>query len=166
VASALELAPTPRSLKLAAVELAIAIAANVVLGIVLLGLFVSLRSPDSAWLASSDDALMIFRQRFPDAVGLATVASDGQCALLALPDGIGLLHRHGRRWNARKLVPGELSGVAVTGGDTITLALADFGWPRTHIRMDDPDARSAWLARLGALAAARGQAHPAVTRHA
>ena len=87
-------------------------------------------------------------------------------SLPALKDGIGLLHRHGRRWNSRKLVPGELSGVAVTGGDTITLALADFGWPRAHIRMDDPDARSAWLARLGAFAAASGQAHPAVTRHA
>jgi len=148
------------------VELAIAIAVNVVLGIVLLGMFVLLRSRDTARLASSDDALRLFRQRFPDAVGVATVATDGQCALLALKDGIGLLHRHGRRWNSRKLVPGELSGVAVTGGDTITLALADFGWPRAHIRMDDPDARSAWLARLGAFAAASGQAHPAVTRHA
>ena len=160
------LAPEQRTHKLVAVELLIAIVANLILGVLLLGMFAWLRSRDTASLASSDDALTIFRQRFPDASGVASIASDGHGALLVLRDGIGLLHRHGRRWNARKLTPEELRGVAVTRGDRITLALADFGWPRAHIRIEDPDTRSAWLTRLGALAAARGDARSPGTRHA
>jgi hypothetical protein len=148
------------------VELAIDIAANMVLGLMLLGLFAWLRAPHSARLASGDEALGIFRQRFPDAVGVPTVAGDGRCALLALRDGIGLLHLHGRRWNARKLVPEELKAVELTGDDTITLTFADFGWPRTHVRIDDPAARSAWLARLNAVAAGGSPANSVVTRHA
>ena len=147
-------------------ELAIAIGANIGLGVILLGLFATLRSRETPALASTDEALTIFRQRFSDAAGVATLASDGRCALLALRDGIGLLHLHGRRWNARKLAAEELDRVALTRGDTITLALSDFAWPRTHIRIDDPQARSIWLARLSALVAGGDQAHPAVSHHA
>lgn len=148
-------------------HLAIEIAANLILGIVLLGLFVWARGREPARLASADEALSIFRQRFPEAVGIATVASEGRGALLALRDGVGLLHLHGRRWNARKLLPEELNAVAVTHGNTITLTFADFGWPRSQILIEDTEARSAWLARLNGLAASgRGQAHSVVTHHA
>ena len=113
-------------------ELAIAIAANLALGVLLLGLFVGLRRPDVPSLAGADEALTIFRRRFPDAFGAATVASDGRGTLIVLRNEIGLLHLHGRRWNARKLIPGELSAVSIAPADTITLALADFGWPRAR----------------------------------
>jgi hypothetical protein len=149
-------------------ELAIAIAANVVLGAVLLGLFAWQRSHDGARLAGGVDALATFRRQFPDAIGVATVASDARSALLALRDGagIGLLHLHGRRWNAREILPGDLRAVTVTQGNTITLTLADFGWPRARVRIEDPDTRAAWLARLEESAAGRVAAHLPVTRHA
>ena len=148
-------------------QLTIEIAANIVLGIMLLGLFAWARGREPARLASAEEALTIFRQRFPEAVVTATVASDGRCALLALRDEVGLLHLHGRRWNARKLLPEELNAVAVTHANTITLTLADFGWPRSHVLIEDAEARSAWLARLSNLAAGgRGQAHSAVTHDA
>ena len=65
--------------------------------------------------------------------------------------GIGLLQRHGRRWNARLLAPGELSSV-VLSGDAIELGFADFGWPRARLRMADADVRAMWLSRLKSLA--------------
>ena len=63
-------------------ELAIAIGVDIVLGLVLLWLFTRVHSRETV-LANADEALRIFRQRFPDAVGAATVASGWR------PGGLG-----------------------------------------------------------------------------
>jgi hypothetical protein len=151
-------------------ELAIALAANVALGLVLLALFKWRRPRDTARLAGPTQALIIFQQQVPDAAGTATVAADGLTALVALDkdngSGVGLLHRHGRRWNARELLAEDIGSVTLTHGDAITLSLADFGWPRMRVRIEDPQTRAAWLARLSALAAQRSAQHSMVTHHA
>jgi len=146
-------------------ELAIAIAANVVIGLVLLALFAFHRVPDSLRLAGPQEALAIYHRQFPDAVGSATVAADGNTALISLQQeaGIGLIHRQGRRWNARELLPEDLRSVIVDG-DTITLSIADFGWPRSQVRITDPGTRTSWLSRLSSLASQRPES--IVTPHA
>jgi hypothetical protein len=130
-------------------ELAIAIAANIVIGAVLLALFGLRRAPDGVRLTGPAEALAVYRRQFPKATVSAVVASDGLAALFPLPGvgKIGLLHRHGRRWNARELLPEDLRSVTADG-DTITISLTDFGWPRSHVRIADPEIRREWVARL------------------
>ena len=130
-------------------ELAIAIAANIVIGVVLLALFAWHRAPGVVRLGDSDKALTLYRRHFPAATGDATVAADGLNALIFLEHDsrIGLVDRHGRRWNVRELTPGDLRSVAADG-DVITLSFADFGWPKSRIRIADPATRAVWLARL------------------
>lgn len=136
-------------------ELVLSIAVNVVLGVLLLALLYSKRTIDNARLSGPDEAMALFRRHFPDAMGTAEVAADRRSALIDLKDGahIGLLQRHGRRWNARVLVAREVSSVRLDRRGAITLALADFGWPRAHITIADADARARWLARLNSLTA-------------
>jgi len=136
-------------------HLLVPIAANVVLGIVLAALFLARRTSDDVRLRDGDAALQLYRRRFPDADGSATVSADERGALIALANGsgVGLLQRCGRRWAARELATRDIRSVTVMGGDTLRIALADFGLPRAHIRIADAGARAAWLARLGAGAA-------------
>ncbi len=134
-------------------ELAIAIAANILLGLILLGSFALLGRQDAAVLEGPEQALRVYTDLFPDASGAAMVCDDKTSALIALHHrtGVGLVHRHGRRWNARELQPKDVASVGLVGDDTIRLSLTDFGWPRAHIRIQDRTARTIWLARLDAL---------------
>jgi len=134
-------------------ELAISIAVNVFLGIALLAILRWKQFGDAARLGGAEEAIELFSQRFAAAAGEATVADDGRSALIDLDSGgcVGLLQRHGRRWNARTLAPGEVSSVELNETATIDLTFADFGWPHARIRIDDADARARWLHRLQAL---------------
>jgi len=136
-------------------ELAISIAVNVGLGIALLGILRWKRVGDTARLAGAPEAIELFARQFPAAAGEATLADDGQSALLELnSDGcIGLLQRHGRRWNARMLAAGEVSSAELKDASTIKLKFDDFAWPHTQIRIGDADVRLRWLHRLQALRA-------------
>jgi len=138
-------------------HLLIPMAANLLLGVILVALFVARRRVDDAHLADADAALRVFRVQFPDADGIATVTADQRGALIALSHGagVGLLQRRGRRWTARRIRAGDVRAVGATGDDTLRLALADFGWPRAEFRIADATARTAWLARLESLAARR-----------
>jgi len=135
-------------------EIVIAIAANIVVGLILLALFAWYRSPGNARLSGPDEALSIYRQHFPDASGTVTVAADGLAALISLrpAPGVGLLQLHGKRWSSRELTPEDLRTIAVEG-DVINISLLDFGWPRCSVRIADPDSRADWVSRLNALAA-------------
>jgi len=132
------------------------IIANLALGVVLLAAFALHRTRENVRLRSPEEALAILRSQLPDLEGPVTLSEDGTAALVALGQGsgIGLVHRHGRRWNARELQPEDLRKVT-TQDTTIQLALADFGWPRTAVRICDAGTREAWLARLQAFAAGR-----------
>ena len=134
-------------------ELAISIAINVVLGVALLAILRFKRVGDTVRLAGAAEAVELFSQRFPAVPGDATVADDGRSALIDLDPGgrVGLLQRHGRRWNARALEPGEVASVEIKETAIIKLEFADFGWPHAQIRIDDADARTRWLHRLQAL---------------
>ncbi|MBS0364640.1 MAG: hypothetical protein JSR67_02305 [Proteobacteria bacterium] len=134
--------------------IAVDIAANLLIGGLLLALFARRRPRDQARLDGPAEALGIYRQHFPDADGTVTLASDQRAALVALRggNGVGLVVRHARRWNARELQPGELRRVSAAG-DVLTLSLSDFGWPASQVSLADPDTRTRWLARLQALAA-------------
>jgi hypothetical protein len=150
-------------------ELAIAIAANVVLGIVLLGLFRWRGTADGVRLAGPAEALGLFRTHFPDAaVDAAALARDARTALIALrhDPAIGLIQRHGRRWNVRALQAEDLRSVAVVRGDTLRLELADFAWPRVDVRLEDADERAHWQARLAGLVVLRDTRRQLVTPHA
>jgi hypothetical protein len=134
-------------------ELAISIAVNVVLGVALLAILRWRRVGDAVRLDGAPQASELFLQQFPGATGEATIANDGQSALISLDaDGrVGLLQRHGRRWNARTLAPGEVSSAELKETAVIALKFADFGWPHAKIRIDDADARTRWLHRLQSL---------------
>jgi hypothetical protein len=148
-------------------ELAIAIAANLVIGAILLALFAWHRAPDSVRLSGPDEALALCARHFPDRVASVMVASDGLTALISLLDEskIGLIHRHGRRWTARELLPEDLRAVTVNG-DTIALSLTDFGWPRSQICISDPEVRRSWFSRLQEFAGKSSNEHSTVTPHA
>ena len=149
-------------------ELVLPIAANVVLGMLLLVLLYWKRTGDKVRLSGADDAVNIFRIHFPDAIGAATVAADGRGALIDLQQGagIGLLHRQGRRWNARVLAPGAVSSVRTGGAEVIDLRFVDFAWPRARIRIAGAEARTAWLGRLESLAAQGSSRHRPDLHHA
>jgi hypothetical protein len=136
-------------------QLLVPIGANVALGLVLLALFFSRRSVDDARLKDGDAALREFRGQFPDAEGAATVTADQRGALIALSHGtdIGILQRRGRRWTARKIGAREIRSVALTRGNTLSLSLADFGWPRAYFQVADSEACAVWLARLESIVA-------------
>jgi hypothetical protein len=139
-------------------ELAIAMAANVVLGVLLFGLFRWRGAADAARLAGPAEALRLFRAHFPDAVvDTATVASDARSALIALRHerALGLIQRHGRRWNVRALEAEDLRAVALVRGNTLRLELADFAWPRVDVCFEDAGECARWRARLAELTAVR-----------
>ena len=126
----------------------LAIVINLVLGVVLLGLLALRLRPDTVSAVSPADAMMLFQQSFPDALGRATLASDGRSAFIDLdPGGIGLLIRSGRRWNARLLAARDLASVLSTG-KLIELRFRDFAWPRAELRFDDAGTRAACSARI------------------
>jgi hypothetical protein len=132
-------------------ELLIPIAVNLALGLILLALLFRKRTSDTVRLTQATEAIDIFRMHFPDALGTATVAADGRGALIDLQrGGTGLLQRHGRRWNARLLAPGELSSVQQSA-NAIELGFTDFGWPRARLCIADAGARAMWVARLKSL---------------
>jgi hypothetical protein len=133
-------------------DLAISIAVNVVLGVALLAILRWKQPGDTVRLDGASEAIEIFAQRFPVA-GEATLAHDGRSALIDLDSAgcVGLLQRHGRRWNARTLGRGEVASAELVEATVIKLTFADFGWPHAQIRIDDADTREAWLRRLQAL---------------
>jgi hypothetical protein len=134
-------------------ELALSIAVNCVLGVVLFALLNWKRTADTARLAGPREAMDRFAEYFPDAVGEATVADDQLSALIDLQRGgrIGFLQRQGRRWNARMLEPGQLASVELGRDEIIRLKFADFGWPRADFRIADADTRGLWIRRLKSL---------------
>jgi hypothetical protein len=155
-------------ISLAFMELAIAIAANLMLGVLLLGLFLWRGTVDGVRLAGPAEARDLFRVHFPDAVvDTATLGSDARAALLALrhDPAIGLIQRHGRRWNVRALQAEDLRSAAVVRGDTLRVQLADFAWPRVDVRLEDADVRARWQARFADLAVLR-DTRRLVTPHA
>ncbi|MBS0393414.1 MAG: hypothetical protein JSR54_02250 [Proteobacteria bacterium] len=131
-------------------DLLIPIAANVIVGLLLAALFLGRRRSEGPSLTSAREALAVFQSRYPDSQGAVTLGDDGQAALIALTPaaGVGLVHRHGRRWNARMLQPGDLESVTVANEQELVLSMADFGWPYSRVRLADPDERSRWLSRL------------------
>lgn len=132
--------------------LAIAIIANVVLGVVLLGLLYRKRGDDTERLTEPGQALDRYRMVHPTARGGASLAADGRAALIDLADGsLGLVERRGRRWNARALNPGEIAGVDDANDGAITIRFADFGWPKARVLLADPVDRRRWIDRLAAL---------------
>jgi hypothetical protein len=150
-------------------ELAIAIAANVVLGVLLLALFLWRGTADGARFAGAAEALRLFRAHFPDAaVDTVTVAADARSALIALrhDPAIGLIQRHGRRWTVRALEAEDLRSVALVRGDTLRLELTDFAWPRVELRLEDAQERGRWRARFAELTAVRDTRGRLVTPHA
>ncbi len=139
-------------------DLLIPIAANAVVGLLLAALFLRRRRSGGRTLSSPAEALALFQERFPDSQGTATLSDDGESALIALDHaaGVGLVHRHGRRWNARIMEPGDLDSVTVANGRELVLGLADFGWPHSRVALADPDERGRWLSRLARLDAQPG----------
>ncbi|MGA9366591.1 MAG: hypothetical protein WBV35_03970, partial [Steroidobacteraceae bacterium] len=81
-------------------ELAISIAANVALGLVLLALLFWQRAAPGVRLRDASEAIHLFRELLPEAEGTATLASDGRTALIELVHGygIGVLQLQGKRW--------------------------------------------------------------------
>lgn len=148
-------------------ELAISIAVNVLLGFVLLALLYRRRA-DGLRLSGPDEAMEVFRRRFPDAQGEATVSSDGRAALIELGQdvGIGMLECQGHRWNARVLAPGEVCSVQFRSPDLIDIGTADFGWPRSRVRIAEAAGRAKWIARLGAISLHGGAGSRPGMRHA
>ena len=136
-------------------ELVLSIAVNAVLGVVLLGLLYWKGIRDNVRLTGPEEAFATFKRHYPDVAGTATLAADGRSALIDLhPDGgIGLVQRQGRRWNARILVPREVSAAQVGPDGALEIVFADFGWPRARIPLGDPEARAKWLARVNSLTA-------------
>jgi hypothetical protein len=135
----------------------LAIVVNLVLGVVLLGLLALRSRPDTVILGAPDEAMTLFRRSFPDAVGRATLASDGRGALIELDagGGLGLLLRNGRRWNARLLSARDLASVR-SASQILEIRFKDFAWPRARLRFDDAAARAAWSARIEELLAPPG----------
>ncbi len=132
-------------------ELVISIAVNILLGLILFAVLYWKNGADGARPAGIDEAMRDFVQHHPGAVAQTTVADDRRGALIDLQQGgVGLVQRHGRRWNARTLSSGEVSRVELDGV-TINLRFADFGWPRAQIRIADAEARAQWLGRLRSL---------------
>ncbi len=133
-------------------ELAVAIAVNVLLGLLLYALHRWVRTADTARLDGAGQALALFHQRMAGLGGDATLIDDGRGALIATPGGgVGLLQRHGSRWNARLLTAGDLAGVEAEPDGGVTLRLADFGWPRARLRFADSATHAAWMTRLESL---------------
>ncbi len=149
-------------------ELIEPIAVNVVLGIVLLALLIWKQRPDDARLTDTDEATDIFSKHYPDTMGTVTLAADRRSALIDLKsqDAVGLLQRHGRRWNARVLVRGEIASIQQEPDGSIKVNFVDFAWPRARIRIDDADLRATWLARLDSLSANHRAQHPSDWHHA
>jgi hypothetical protein len=143
-------------------ELLFPIAINLALGLVLLALLGWKRRPDGVRLDREDEALAEFHVHFPDA-SLAdrpggapppvTLSADGRAALIETGEGLGLLVRIGRRWNARMLEPRELAAVHADGS-TLELRFTDFSWPRARLHLQSPEAARSWRSRLDALRAA------------
>lgn len=132
-------------------ELLIAIVVNILVGVVAaaLILFFRARAKAGAPRLTAESALEIFRVRFPEAQGSATVSADGRVALIGLDGaGVGLLYPNGRRWNARMLRPGDVAAVRACAPHTLRLKFRDYAWPRTEIGLEDEVERERWTARL------------------
>ncbi|MFZ0500697.1 MAG: hypothetical protein WAU49_05925 [Steroidobacteraceae bacterium] len=149
-------------------ELAISIAANVALGLVLLALLFWQRAAPGVRLRDASEAIHLFRELLPEAEGTATLASDGRTALIELVHGygIGVLQLQGKRWVARLLVPQDLASVRPTSDGALLVRLADFAWPRILVRFADESSCSQWMQRLQALRAASSPSTRAELRHA
>ncbi|HVO49298.1 MAG TPA: hypothetical protein VMT29_23505 [Steroidobacteraceae bacterium] len=134
-------------------ELVISIATNVILGLILLALLRWKTTRDEVRIASAEEALTLFRKHFPDVSGIATVCADQRAAVIELRPGpeVGLLQRQGRRWNAQILRPGDCKRVRRTADGTLTLDLANFGWPRAELRFADASTLEKWLNRFQSL---------------
>jgi hypothetical protein len=135
-------------------ELLLSIGVNLVLGVVLFGLLLWKRRPDTVRLLGEADALAQFQRHYPEAAGTAIVSADGLGALIETATGPGLLVAHARRWNARMLVAPELAAARLDGA-ILELRFADFGWPRARLRFADPEVATRCHARLEMLVGSR-----------
>lgn len=151
-------------------ELSIAIGANLLVGALaaLLILRSGNRRAQMPCLADPGAALELFRDRFPECSGVATITADGRNALIELREGcgVGLLQGHGLRWNARLLKPGDLTSVRACADSGLRLKFADYGGPRASLCLAHPQERSAWLARLQVLAGSARRNREGSLRHA
>jgi hypothetical protein len=148
-------------------ELALSILVNAALGLVLLFALRRDRAAAHGRLDGPDAALRHFAEVFPDATGHALVGDGGDSALIALSGdaGVGLVERHGRRWNARRLERGEIRALVADANGTLHMRLTDFAWPAARIRIADDTARNEWLARLrGLMASSALTRAPGATR--
>jgi hypothetical protein len=110
-----------------------------------------------ARLDSAQTARTAFLAEFPDAeITEITLTLPGDGALLALDQGpeIGLVRAMGMHWLVRRLEPGSLAAVTVTGPGRIRLRLADFTAPRVTVDLADEAQSTLWCARLQNLCAA------------
>ncbi len=100
-------------------------------------------------LTSPAEALQRFAEHFPDSRGSAVVAADGAAALIALEDGgVGLLQRHGHRWNARILSPARVRAVNPMPGGRVRLRLRDYGGPSVVLDPGTAVASEQWMSCL------------------
>ncbi|HTV50141.1 MAG TPA: hypothetical protein VME21_03070 [Steroidobacteraceae bacterium] len=134
-------------------ELLIAIAANVLVGVIAVALLLRRRShPQRHLPLDQRSAPQIFQSQVPDAVA-TLVACAADAALFDLQGGgVGLVQRHGHRWNARVLQAGSIAALQVHEPATLELRFSDYAAPRLRLRIDDPAERQLWLQRLRAAA--------------
>jgi len=140
---------------------------NVALGLVLVLAVRRDRAAAEARLDGPDAALRHFAEVFPDAAGNALVGDGGNAALITLSGdvGVGLVERHGHRWNVRLIEHGQIRALVADPDGTLHVRLTDFAWPAARIRISDDAARNEWLGRLqglmpsSALTPARGAEH-------
>jgi len=149
-------------------EIALSVAVNLALGIALFLLLYGTRRNGGMRLAGPPEAMALFASHFPDAAGEAMVTVDHQNALIELPPGteVGLVQLQGRRWNARKIAPGDIRTVHLGSDGAIRIKFADFGWPGATLCFADPDHRLRWLQRLAVLQRHSLAQSPAAVRRA
>jgi len=129
---------------------------NIALIAVIIGVVHWAGSSAPARLDSAQTARAAFLAEFPDAkITEITLTGPGDGALLALDQSpaIGLVRAMGTHWLVRRIEPGSLAAVSVTGAGRIRLRLADFTAPRCTLDLADAAQSTLWCARLQNLCA-------------
>lgn len=132
------------------IELLVPLGLNLVVCILAALLVRAFRNPGRVpRLNSPAEAVRLFLGHFPDVRGSAALALDGSAALLALEDGrVGLLQRHGHRWNARILTSDQVRTVACLRDGSVTLRLRDYTGPAVVLPPGAAPASELWSSCL------------------